>query len=70
MFSDNGQFLLFTESDIFSPKTARLKKVAEPSVTRHTTCRSGTSNKVTSNVAAYARAFEATIIDDDTPPQL
>ena len=26
MFSDNGQFLLFTESDIFSPKTARLKK--------------------------------------------
>ena len=28
MFSDNGQFLLFTESDIFSPKTARLKKVA------------------------------------------
>ena len=28
MFSDNGQFLLFTESDIFSPKTARLKKVS------------------------------------------
>ena len=28
MFSDNGQFLLFTESDIFSSKTARLKKVA------------------------------------------
>ena len=26
MFSDNGQFMLFTESDIFSPKTARLKR--------------------------------------------
>ena len=26
MFSDNGQFLLFTESDIFSPNTVRLKR--------------------------------------------
>ena len=26
MFSDNGQFMLFTESDIFSAKTVRLKK--------------------------------------------
>ena len=71
MFSDNGQFLLFTESDIFSPKTARLKKVASYE------CDSsiqpvdlGTSILFTSNVAAYARAFEATIIDDDTPPQI
>ena len=71
MFSDNGQFLLFTESDIFSPKTARLKKLASYE------CDSsiqpvdlGTSILFTSNVAAYARAFEATIIDDDTPPQI
>ena len=71
MFSDNGQFLLFTESDIFSPKTVRLKKVASYE------CDSsiqpvdlGTSVLFTSNVAAYARAFEATIIDDDTPPQI
>ena len=71
MFSDNGQFLLFKESDIFSPKTARLKKVASYE------CDSsiqpvdlGTSVLFTSNVAAYARAFEATIIDDDTPPQI
>tara|TARA_R100001463_G_scaffold23800_1_gene56876 strand:+ start:519 stop:3521 length:3003 start_codon:yes stop_codon:yes gene_type:complete len=71
LFSDNGQFLLFTESDIFSPKTARLKKVASYE------CDSsiqpvdlGTSVLFTSNVAAYARAFEATIIDDDTPPQI
>ena len=62
MFSDNGQFLLFTESDIFSPKTARLKKVASYE------CDSsiqpvdlGTSILFTSNVAAYARAFEAVI---------
>ena len=71
MFSDNGQFLLFTESDIFSPKTARLKKVSSYE------CDSsiqpvdlGTSVLFTSNVSAYARAFEATILDDDTPPQI
>ena len=71
MFSDNAQFLLFTESDIFSPKTARLKKLASYE------CDStiepvdlGTSVLFTSNVSAYARAFEATIIDDDTPPQI
>ena len=71
MFSDNGQFLLFTESDIFSPKTARLKKVASYE------CDSsiqpvdmGTSVLFTSNVAAYARAFEAVVIDDDTPPTM
>ena len=71
MFSDNGQFLLFTESDIFSPKTARLKKVASYE------CDSsidpldlGTSVLFTSNVSSYARAFEATILDDDAPPQI
>ena len=69
MFSDNGQFLLFTESDIFSPKTARLKKVSSFE------CDSsiqpvdmGTSALFTSNVSSHARAFEATILDDDTPP--
>ena len=71
MFSDNGQFLLFTESDIFSPKTARLKKVSSYE------CDSsiqpvdmGTSVLFTSNVSSHARAFEATILDDDTPPQI
>tara|TARA_B100000131_G_scaffold20876_1_gene20283 strand:+ start:1016 stop:4204 length:3189 start_codon:yes stop_codon:yes gene_type:complete len=69
MFSDNGQFLLFTESDIFSSKTARLKKVSSFE------CDSsiqpvdmGTSVLFTSNVSSHARAFEATILDDDTPP--
>ena len=71
MFSDNGQFLLFTESDIFSPKTARLKKVSSYE------CDSsiqpvdlGTSVLFTSNVSSHARAFEATILDDDTPPNV
>ena len=71
MFSDNGQFLLFTESDIFSPKTVRLKKVS--SYECDATIQPvdlGTSVLFTSNVSAYARAFEATILDDATPPNI
>ena len=71
MFSDNGQFLLFTESDIFSPKTVRLKKIS--SYECDATIQPvdlGTSVLFTSNVSAYARAFEATIVDDDTPPKI
>ena len=71
MFSDNGQFLLFTESDIFSPKTARLKKIASYECDASIQpVDLGTSILFTSNVSAYARAFEATILDDDTPPNI
>ena len=71
MFSDNGQFLLFTESDIFSPKTVRLKKIA--SYECDSTIQPvdlGTSVLFTSSVSAYARAFEAVIVDDDAPAQI
>ena len=71
MFSDNGQFLLFTESDIFSPKTARLKKVASYECDASLQPRDmGTSVMFTSNVSAFTRAFEATILDDDVPPKI
>jgi len=71
MFSDNGQFMLFTESDIFSPKTARLKKIASYECDASIQpVDLGTSILFTSNVSAYARAFEATIVDDDTPPNI
>ena len=71
MFSDNGQFLLFTESDIFSPKTVRLKKISSYECDQTIQpVDLGTSVLFTSNVSAYARAFEATILDDDTPPNI
>ena len=71
MFSDNGQFLLFTESDIFSPKTVRLKKIASYECDASIQpVDLGTSVLFTSNVSAYARAFEATVLDDDTPPRI
>ncbi len=71
MFSDNGQFLLFTESDIFSPKTARLKKIASYECDASLQPKDmGTSVMFTSNVSAYTRAYEATILDDDIPPKI
>ena len=71
MFSDNGQFLLFTESDIFSPKTARLKKIASYECDASLQPRDmGTSIMFTSSVSAFTRAYEATILDDDIPPQI
>jgi len=71
MFSDNGQFMLFTESDIFSPKTARLKKIASYECDASIQpVDLGTSILFTSNVSSHARAFEATILDDDSPPNI
>ena len=71
MFSDNAQFLLFTESDIFSPKTARLKKLSSYECDSSIQPRDlGTSVMFTSSVAAYTRAYEAVIVDDDIPPKI
>ena len=71
MFSDNGQFILFTESDVFSPKTARLKKVASYEADADIQpLDMGTSIMFTSKLSAHTRAFEATILDDDVPPKI
>ena len=71
MFSDNGQFILFTESDIFSPKTARLKKVSSYECDNSLEpVDMGTSIMFTSNVSAYTRTYESTILDDDVPPKV
>tara|TARA_R100000008_G_scaffold61345_1_gene38713 strand:+ start:780 stop:3740 length:2961 start_codon:yes stop_codon:yes gene_type:complete len=71
IFSDNGQFMLFTESDIFSPKTARLKKISSYECDASIQpIDMGTSAMFTSNVSAYTRAYESTILDDDVPPKI
>ena len=71
MFSDNGQFLLFTENDVFSPQTARLKKVASYETNASLQPSDlGTSVMFTSNVSAYTRAYEVSILDDDVPPSV
>lgn len=71
MFSDNGQFILFTESDIFSPKTARLKKISSYECDDALQpVDMGTSVMFSSSVSAYTRTYEATVVDDDVPPKI
>ena len=71
LFSDNGQHMLFTESDLFTPKTARLKKVASYECDASIQpLDMGSSVMFTSNVSAYTRAYEATIVDDDLPVKM
>ena len=71
VFSDNGQFILFTESDIFGPKTARLKKVSSYECDASLQpVDMGTSLMFTSNVSAYTRTYESTVLDDDIPPKV
>ena len=71
MYSDNGLFLLFTESDVFSPTTARLKKISSYECDASLQPRDmGTSVMFTSNVGAYTRAFEVTLLDDDLAPRV
>ena len=71
MLSDNGQFLLFTESDIFSPKTARLKKISSYECDADLKpVDMGTSVMWASTVGAFTRTYEAVILDDDAPPKV
>jgi len=71
MFSDAGQFMLFSEQDAFSPKTARLKKVA--SYECSTTIKPldmGTTYMFVNHAGAYSRAFEMAIVDESIPPKI
>ena len=71
MFSDAGQFMLFSEQDSFSPKTARLKKVASyecsPTIKP---LDMGTTYMFVNHTGAYSRAFEMAIVDESVPPKI
>jgi len=71
MFSDAGQFMLFSEQDSFSPKTARLKKVAGYECS--TTIKPldmGTTYMFANHTGAYSKAFEMAIVDESVPPKI
>ena len=71
MLSDNGQFLLFTESDEFSAKTVRLKKVSSYEADNDIApVDMGTSVMWPSSVGPFTRTYEAVILDDDVPPKV
>ena len=71
MFSDAGQFMLFSDQDAFSPKTARLKKLSGYD------CSStikpidmGTTYMFANHSGAYSKAFEMAIVDESIPPKI
>lgn len=71
LFSESAQFMLFTDSDKFSPSTAQLKKLSSyecsPDVSPVDL---GTSLMFTTGSAAYTRAFEMVIQDETVPPKV
>ena len=71
MFSDAGQFMLFSDQDSFSPKTARLKKLSGYD------CSStikpidmGTTYMFANHSGAYSKTFEMAIVDESIPPKI
>ena len=71
LFSDTAQFLLFTESDIYSSKTVRLKKMSDYECDASIEpVDLGTTIMWASTVGPYTRTFEAAVIDDGSPPKV
>ena len=71
LFSESAQFMLFTDSDKFSPSTAQLKKLASYECSATVSpIDLGTSLLFTTGSAAYTRAFEMIIQDDTVPPKV
>ena len=71
LFSENGQFMLFSDADSFSSKTARLKKLASyecsPLVKPLDL---GTTYMFVNHAGTYSRAFEMAIVDESIPPKI
>ena len=71
MFSEAGQFMLFSDQDTFSPKTARLKKLAgyecSPTIKP---LDMGTTYMFVNHTGAYSKAFEMAIVDESVPPKI
>ena len=71
LFSEAAQFMLFTDSEVFGPKTAQIKKMssyecssAVPPVD------SGTSVVFTVDKGSYTKVFEMIVQDKDSPPRV
>ena len=69
LFSDEGQFLLFSDADVLSGKSVRIKKVSSyPCDKKIGPIDMGTSVMWTSTYGPYARAYETKILDGDVAP--
>ena len=71
LFSENAQFMLFTDSEQFSPKTAQVKKVAAYECSAEVSpVDLGTSIMFVSNSSSYAKAFELVIGSELDAPKV
>ena len=71
MFAENQQFLMTTDSDVFSPRTAKINALSTYNYNIRTRPVSlGTSIAFLNNGGNYTRMFEMTTVNRDTEPQL
>ena len=71
VFSEAAQFMLFTESEQFSPKTAQLKKLSSYECSRLIKpVDTGTSIMFVSNTASYTKVFELIVASENAPPKV
>jgi len=71
MFSEAAQFMLFTESEQFSPSTAQLKKLSGYEATPDFgPVDTGTAVMFASNASSYTKVFELTVQGGNAPPSV
>ena len=69
MFGENQQFLMTTDSDVFSPRTAKINALSTYSYNTNTAPQSlGTSIAFLNDGGAYSRLFEMTGVSRDVEP--
>ena len=71
MFAENQQFLMTTDSDVFSPRTAKINALSTYNYNiKSRPVSLGTSIAFLNNGGNYTRMFEMTTVNRDAEPQL
>ncbi len=71
LFSEAAQFMLFTESENFSPKTAQLKKLSSyESTADFSPADTGTAVMFASNSSSFSKVFELILVGENQPPKV
>ena len=71
LFTEAAQFMLFTESEQFSPKTAQIKKMSAFDCSRELIpVDTGTSVIFASNKSSYTKVFELIVQAENAPPKV
>mgnify|MGYP003112263044 CR=1 FL=1 len=71
LFTEAAQFMLFTESENFSPKTAQIKKMSAYDCSRELVpVDTGTSVIFASNKSSYTKVFELVVQAENAPPKV